>query len=124
MKSNIVVDTGIIIEYLKSGKGVLPTVYEKYTMIISTASYSEILASKTFEDPSLLKEVIEFSDKYFKVKDVDIKIALTSARLIREFDLSLATAYIAATSIETGFPLLTDDERTFTRVKGLELLKI
>jgi hypothetical protein len=38
MKNTIVVDTGIIVEYLKTGKGLLPSVYETYDMIISSAT--------------------------------------------------------------------------------------
>lgn len=124
MKSTVVVDTGIIIEYLKTGKGALPSVYEKYNMVISASVYTEILASKTFEDESLKKEVLNFVDKYFKVREISPKVALKAAELLRSYPLTLASAYTAATALEGSYPLLTDDEKTFKEVKGLELMKI
>ena len=124
MKTTIVVDTKIITEYLKTGKGILPAVYEKYSMIISAASLSELLASKTFQDSSLEKEVREFVDKYFIVKDIDKKIAFEAAKLIREYEMNLASAYIAATSLVEGHKLLTEDMKTFKDIKGLEFMSV
>lgn len=124
MKSTVVVDTGIIIEYLKTGKGALPNVYEKYNMIISASVYTEILASKTFEDDSLKKEVLTFIDKYFKVREINQKTASRAAELMRGQGYTLGVAFTAATALEGGYQLLTDDEKTFKEIKGLELMKL
>lgn len=124
MKSTIIVDTGIIIEYLRTGKGVLPMVYEKYTMVISAATYVEILASKTFLDSSLEKEVIEFLDKYFSVEAVDERVAHQSAKLMREYDLNLATANIAAAALVNSYQLLTGNRRSFEKITGITFLEL
>ena len=124
MKSTVVVDTGIIVEYLKTGKGSLPSVYEKYNMIISVATFVEILASKTFEDESLKKEVLSFIDKYFKVRETSQKMGSKAAELIREKGISLAEALTAATALDGAYPVLTDDEKTFGDIPGIELMKL
>lgn len=111
MKEVIIVDTGIIVEYLKTGKGVLPAAYEKYEMHISAASFSELLASKTFEDENLEKEVLEFCHKYFQISDITEDIARKAAQLVRNYKINLATAYIAATSLVMKVKLLTDDKK-------------
>src|SRR5258708_13877481 len=97
MKTTILVDTGIIVQYLKTGKGILPTAYEKYKMVISAATYAELLASKTFQDENLEKEVLDFVDKYFTIRDVSKKIAHEAARIMRVNEISFAAACVAAT---------------------------
>jgi len=124
MKTTIVVDTGIILEYLKTGKGVLPEVYEKYTMVIPSVTVTEVLASKTFSDKGLEQEVVSFLHKYFKVEDVTEKIAYQAAETIRESSINLSTALIAATAITGGYKLLTDNKKHFGKVAGIEMLEL
>ncbi|MFS8130937.1 MAG: type II toxin-antitoxin system VapC family toxin [Candidatus Dojkabacteria bacterium] len=124
MKEVVLVDTGIIVEYLRTGKGVLPSAYESYEMVISAATFTELLASKTFEDEALKKEVLEFCDKYFSVKDVTSDTAMKAAEVLRTSDVTLATAFLAATALENGIKVLTDDEKKFSSVQGLSFLSM
>ena len=124
MAETIIVDSSTIKKYLKTGQGVLPTAYEKYQMKISPVTLSEILASKTFDDAALTDEVLQFISKYFSVLNVDKAIALKAARLMRERDLTLATAVIAATSIENGLQLLTNDKKPYEKIPGIKLLDL
>ncbi|MEP7103896.1 MAG: PIN domain-containing protein [Candidatus Dojkabacteria bacterium] len=119
MKEVVLVDTGIIVEYLRTGKGVLPSAYESYEMVISASTYTELLASKTFEDEALKKEVLEFCEKYFSIKDVTAEIAMKAAEVLRNAEVTLATAYIAATALEHNIKVLTDDQKKFSEVSGL-----
>jgi len=124
MKEVVLVDTGIIVEYLRTGKGVLPSAYENYEMVISSATYTELLASKTFEDEALKKEVLEFCEKYFSVKDITSETAMKAAEVLRGSDVTLATAYVAATSLEHGIKVLSDDQKKFATVQGLTFLNM
>lgn len=124
MKEVVLVDTGIIVEYLRTGKGVLPTAYENYEMVISAATFAELLASKTFEDEALRKEVLEFCEKYFSVKDISDKTAMKTAEVLRTSDVTLATAFLAATAMEHNIKVLTDDEKKFSSVSGLTFLNM
>lgn len=124
MKDTIVVDIGIIIQYLKSGQGLLPIAYDKYKMSISASTFTELLASKTFEDQTLEKEVLDFVDKYFSVENIDKKVANEATKLIRKHNLTLGSAFVAALSISQSLPLLTDNKDLFKSVEGLELLDL
>lgn len=123
MKETITVDADIIIEYLKTGSGKLTDAYEKYTMIITPATYTEILASNTFKDSKLEEDVQSFLEEYFTVHEATKDIALKAAQLIRvKNELTLALAYVAATALETGSNLLSDRDDMYSGVEGLEML--
>lgn len=124
MKETIIVDTTVIVQYLKSGKGVLPIAYEKYSMVISAATFTELLASRTFEDSNLEKEVKEFVEKYFKVIEIDQEIADSSAKVIRSSEVSLATSFVAGTAIVRKFPILTENIGSFSGIKGLDFVEL
>jgi len=124
MKETIIVDTNVIVQYLKSGKGVLPIAYEKYNMVISAATYSELLASRTLEDANLEKEVKDFVDKYFNVVEVNKSLADEAAKVIRSTEVSLAVSYLAATALQKGYAVLTEDKRAFNGIKGLNFVEI
>lgn len=120
---DVLVDIGIIIEYLKSGKGILPTIYEKYKMKITSVTFAELLASSTFKDANLEREVMEFCKKYFEVVSVDQMIGLEVARIMRTYELNLAASSVAAAAKAMNIPLVTDDKKTYQRVEGLVLLE-
>jgi len=124
MKTTIVVDTGIILEYLKTGKGVLPDVYEKYSMIIPSVSVTEVLASKTFSDKGLEEEVVSFLHKYFKIEEVSEKVAHKASEIVREHGVNLMTALIAATAIVGNHKLLTEEKKHFGKIAGVEMLEL
>ncbi len=124
MKSTIIVDINVIVEYLKTGKGILPTAYEKFKMKISSVTYAELLASSTFADSSLEKEVVDFLKKYFEVADFDEKTAVETAKVLRDSELTLAQAVVAATAKAHGVQLLTDDKKSFEKVESLQFVEI
>jgi len=124
MKETIIVDTTVIVQYLKTGKGVLPIAYEKYNMVISSATYTELLASRTFEDANLEKEVKDFVDKYFTVIEINKVVADEAARIIRNSEVSLAVSYVAASASNKGYSVLTEDKRSFSSVKGLNFIEL
>ncbi len=124
MKETIIVDTSVIVQYLKTGKGVLPIAYEKYNMVISIATYTELLASRTFEDANLEKEVKDFVDKYFNVVEVNKTLADEAAKVIRNTEVSLAVSYVAATAMQKGYSVLTEDKGNFSGIKGLNFVEI
>jgi predicted nucleic acid-binding protein len=124
MKKTIIVDAGIIIEYLKTGKGVLPTAYENYKMVIAATTYAALLASTTFEDGKLESEVMDFIDKYFSVKEVNKTVAYEAAKIIRRGEINMASAITAAMAKQEGYSLLTDNAKTYEKVEGIELLSL
>lgn len=124
MKETIVVDTSVIIQYLKTGKGVLPIAYEKYNMVISSATYTELLSSRTFEDSNLEKEVKDFVEKYFSVSEINKTVADQAAKIIRSTEASLATAYVAAAALSKNHPILTEEKRNFSGIDGINFIDL
>lgn len=124
MKKAILVDIDVIIEYLKTGKGLLPMAYEKYKMIISPVTYTELLASKTFDDEKLESEVTDFVKKYFDVTELNQKIGVEAGKIVRTRETNLATALVAATAKVNGMPLLTNERKAFEDMEGVEVLEM
>lgn len=124
MKDKIIVDIDVITEYLKTGKGVLPKAYEEYEMYISSVVYTELLGSSTFKDEELEREVMDFVKKYFKVVAIDEATALAAAKILRNSSVVLATAMIAATSIQNTMPVLTNNAAQYKKIEGIEILSL
>jgi predicted nucleic acid-binding protein len=93
-------------------------------MVISSATFTELLASKTFEDANLEKEVKDFVDKYFNVVEIDKNLANQAANIIRSSESSLAVSFVAATALTNGYPILTDDKRSFSGIRGLNFVEL
>ena len=119
----VLIDINIIIEYLRTGKGLLPKVYDEYKMKIAASTFTELLASETFKDEQLEKEVIEFADKYFDVVDIDHDLAKEAARIIRENETTMAVAFIAAVARSKELPLVTDEPKVFEGIEGVEVME-
>ncbi|MCA9381495.1 hypothetical protein KC678_04475 [Candidatus Dojkabacteria bacterium] len=124
MKKTILVDIGIIVEYLKTGKGLLPKAYEAYKMQIISSTYVELLSSQTFQNPELEKEVLDFLHKYFEVIPVDEKIAQSAAKVIRENEKTLAVSLLAGAAVANSLELLTDDKKEFEGIEGVTLVQL
>jgi len=57
----------------------------------------------------------------FKIINVDYEIATTSAELSTEYKIPLADSVIAATALQEGCPLVSDDKH-FREIKDLKIL--
>lgn len=119
MKEKIIVDTNVITQYLRTGKGVLPMAYEKYEMWIPSSTYAELLASSTFEDANLRDEVLEFTDKYFKVSEITKEIAIKAGEIVRQHATAMTSALLLATCLENECKLLTEEPDNYKKVEGL-----
>lgn len=119
MKEKIIVDTNVITQYLRTGKGVLPMAYEKYEMWIPSSTYAELLASSTFEDANLRDEVLEFTDKYFKVSEITKEIAIKAGEIVRQHATTMTSALLLATCLENECKLLTEEPDNYKKIEGL-----
>ncbi len=124
MKEKIVVDTDVITQYLKTGKGVLPMAYEKYEMWIPATTYTELLASSTFEDANLRSEVMDFTNKYFKVEEITKDVAVKAGEIVRQYGLSISSAVLLACCFANECKLLTDRADDYKKVEGLMIAEV
>jgi predicted nucleic acid-binding protein len=119
MKEKIIVDTNVITQYLRTGKGVLPMAYEKYEMWIPATTYAELLASSTFEDANLRDEVMEFTDKYFKVVEISKDVAIKAGEIVRQHGMTMTTALLLASCLVSECKLLSEEPDNYKKVEGL-----
>lgn len=119
MKEKIVVDLNVITEYLKTGKGSLPAAYEKFEMQIVPTTHTALLASETFKDESIESEVSEFIGKYFSLANFDENSAKSASKVIRENNISLASAMMVGYAIANDMPLLSNSFDEYKSIEGL-----
>jgi predicted nucleic acid-binding protein len=120
----LLIDSTIIIEYLKNGSGILSKIMDSYKLNISLVTYTELLATKRASNGNVNRQIRDFISEHFELKSVTTEIASRAGDLLRELDITLAHAYIAATAIEYDYPLLTYDIKTFDQVPELKLVEI
>ncbi len=120
----LLVDTTIIVEYLKTGKGVLGSVMDTYTLFIPMVVYTELLAIKRAENDNVSRQIRDFISDNFELIQINSTIAATAGKVLRDYEVTLAHSLIAATALEEDIPLLTYDMHIFDRVANLKLVDI
>lgn len=127
--SKVVVDTDIIIDYLKKrqpGADLLKHAYLKYRLHVTAITVYELMygvqrSGKTGLINRLLRHVtvIPFDEAAAK-KAASIHYALTS----KGKDIGVKDAFIAAMCEFHKLPLLTRNVKHFNRIPGLKLLSL
>lgn len=121
----LIIDANIIADYLKGNeKAVLPQIWDHYKLVISTASIAELLAAKKSTEPEMSKKITDLLAAHFGIVDVNRAIAERAAVILRDLDISLANALVAATAIELDSPLVTLDLSTFDLVPDLKIVDL
>lgn len=121
---DLIIDTNVITKYLKSSEGVLGDILGQYKLKISSATTSELLASSRAGNQVVHSQITEFLQQNFEVIPVSQDIAIRTGDLLRELDITLGHATIAATAIVLDLPLLTYEIKTFDRIPDLKLVDI
>jgi len=125
--SEIIVDTDVIIDYLKKrqpGADFLKSAYRKYRLHITSITVYELMygvqkSGKSNLINRLLRHVtvIPFDEAAAK-KAASLHYALTN----KGQDIGVKDAFIAAICEIHKFPLLTRNVKHFSRIPGLKLL--
>src|SRR5438309_2040939 len=97
---------------------------DTYKLSISLITYTELLGSKRAANVNVNRQIRDFISEHFELKPMTTEIAARAGDLLRDLDITLAHAYIAATAIEHDTPLLTYDIKTFDQVPELKLVDI
>lgn len=121
----LVIDANIIADYLKgSESAVLPQIWDHYKLVISAVSIAELFASKKSIEPEMHKRITDLLTDHFTVVDINRAIGEHAAEILRELDISLANALVAATAIELDSPLVTFELSTFDLVPDLKIVDL
>ena len=117
--NNYLLDTNILLYALKGIDVVRP--YFDISPSISVVTEIEILGVKDplADDLNIRETIIE----YCQVIAFTIAIKKKTIELKREIKLAIPDALIAATAIERGLTLVTED-KGFKKIKGLSLILI
>ncbi|CAN5468211.1 type II toxin-antitoxin system VapC family toxin [soil metagenome] len=111
--ADLLVDTDVLVDHLRTGRGVGDPDDRLSFSIISRA---ELFAGSRAEEDGV-RLLLSAMDELV----VDGPIAESGGRLRRRHGIALPDALIAATSLKHGLPLLTRNRRHFGRVEGLSL---
>lgn len=110
--ADILIDTDIFIDHLRGAAELKPGRNRLHYSVVTRA---ELFAGNSATD--LVTRVLA----PFRELTVDRPVAERAGRVVREFDLRMPDALIAATALENGLTLTTRNRKDFDRVRGLRL---
>ena len=111
--ADLLVDTDVLVDHLRKGKGFNPGGH--------SVSYSVITRAELFAGRGSDEEIVQRLLSAFRELPVDCDVAELGGRLRRENGVGLADALIAATALQHRLSLLTRNTRHFERVPRLRL---
>ncbi len=121
----LIVDTSIIIEYLKKGEGLLTQIWDHYKLIVPVTVITELLIGLEEKQADIQTKLTDLISTRLQLADLDEKIARKAADIVKELDhITLASALVAATAIVKEVPLLTYEIQTFDLVPDLKLVDL
>ena len=120
----VLVDSTIIAKYLRTAAGILADIMGSYKLIISAVTMTELLAGERASNQAANRQLRDFISQNFELIPVNAEIAGLAADLVRAHKISLASAYVAATALHEGIPLLTEEMNVYDRIPDLKLVDI
>ena len=124
MKKQYLVDTSLIVDYLRENKKSASFLNSLNKVIISTITVAEIYqGAKNKKDLKSIKKLF----KFFKILPIDEKISQLSLKLLEKYTLSngllILNSIIAATAMQNNLTLITGNFKHFKMIKGLKVEK-
>lgn len=122
----VVIDTNIIIDYLRidrKRKTLLREILQSsFQLMISVATLQELFigqSTKNIKEEKKIKKLLSF----FIIKNINPQIAETAGKFLRDNPgkLSFPDAKIAATAILEDAYLLTKNKKDFANIRGIKL---
>lgn len=122
--NTFLVDTSIFVDYLRGQQGPLKLFENPASIKASVITLGELFQGA--RDKKALVE-IKYVLSYFAIIPIDEEISKQAIELLEDYHLShgllLFDAFLAATSLEYGFTLLTGNFKHFQMIKGLKVKK-
>lgn len=123
MSKSVILDTNIIILYLKGDKEIISEIQrlsaQGVNFIISAITLAELLG---YQNLSKKEENNIYSfTSYTNVAVLDEGIAIEAGKLARKENLRLGDSIIAATALLNDCVLLTRDKKHFQKVKSIDV---
>ena len=119
----IVVDTSVIIDYLRSktpDETLFYDLSQKHDLVISLVTVAEIYSGKsanTAKGQKIIKSIIEGME----IRIPDFELAKLAGELRMKYQLSISDAFIGVLALKLDIPLATLDTSDFNKIKNLKL---
>jgi predicted nucleic acid-binding protein len=95
-----------------------------YKMLVSATTVAELLATNRANSQDAHQQIRDFINENFEVLPTTKEVAEQAGDLLRELDITLAHACVAATAMQKKLPLLTYEIKTYDRIPDLQLIDI
>ncbi len=110
--ADVLVDTDVFIDHLRGAVELKPGRNRLHYSVVTRA---ELLAGNSATD--LVSQLLG----PFRELTVDRSVAERAGRVVREFQLRVPDALIAATALENRLSLMTRNRKDFDKVRGLRI---
>lgn len=110
--ADVLVDTDVFIDHLRGAVELKPGRNRLHYSVVTRA---ELFAGNSATD--LVSQLLG----PFRELTVDRSVAERAGRVVREFQLRMPDALIAATALENRLTLMTRNRKDFDRVRGLRI---
>lgn len=119
-------DTSACVDYLRNNAPAVAFFKSVFArgepMFLSAVTYGELFSGQDADDPRRLEQLESFVS-FFRVLPVDSDIAKKAGDFRRTQGISLLDAFIAATATRNRLQLVSRDQKAFSKIKGLKLVK-
>lgn len=121
----VVVDTSIIIDYLRGGtkwEEFIADTDEDIELFLPTVVFFELFSGTNTKNPNKKQDMLDFVKKFHKI-DLDEQIGTKAGELFRDLkkNLQVPDYIIAASALSIGASVLTLNKKHFQQIPGLEI---
>ena len=122
----IVADTSVLIDFLRAkeaDKSLFYQLNQENYLIISLITVAELYSGKSAQTKSgktRLNSVFEG----LEIKIPDMEDAIRAGEIRYRYQLGIMDAFIASLALKLNIPLITLDQKAFSRIKNLKLFQI
>lgn len=120
----IVIDTSVLIDFSRRGRGLFKNLIKgarenRLDLYVSTISVVEFWAGQSMKNKVKVKEAENIFSRMITIS-LDEKIAKTAGQLIRNGLIIGFDSIIAATALEIGAKVATNNVKHFSKIKNLK----
>lgn len=127
MNKNVLVDTSVIIDFLrrqdKENTVFFQLLNKKYTCYCSIITHTELYSGASIWKNAHAKETLEKTLLAIKMLPLSEDISQTAGKIRAIQHIPIIDAIIAATALAYKLPLATLNRRDFEKIKGVRLFK-
>lgn len=122
---NLVVDTSIIIDYLRGGdkwENLLLGMKESVIFYLPTIVVFELFSGQSSKKPQIAQDLVDFTKKFQKIELTE-RIAQRAGELYRDIHAKLEVPdyIIAASALEERAKVVTLNRKHFEKIPGVDL---